>query len=576
MRSPLTITIGQHTDKGRKPANQDFYGALIPDGAALAMKGVAIAIADGISTSRVSRIAAESAIRSFLTDYYCTSDAWTVKTSAQRVITAANAWLYAQTRRHGDVSDMDRGYVCAFTAMVLKARTAHIFHVGDCRVARLQGGVLEALTEDHRLVISSQQSYLARALGAGADVEIDYRATPLHDGDIFVLSTDGVHEHVGGACFAAALEAHPGDLDAAARAIVARALEAGSDDNLTVQIIRIDTTADVDDEAWLADVVLAPATPPAPGALLDGYRIVRQLYVSHRSHVFLAVDTATGETVVLKAPSTEMRAAPPDLRRFMMEEWVARRLNHPHVMKAPPRTRPRSSLYVISEYIDGQTLAQWMVDHPVPDLEKVRDIAAQIAQGLRAFHRAEMVHQDLRPQNVMIDRFGVVKLIDFGATRVAGISEAGSPAWDDILGTVQYAAPEYFLGETGDGRADLFSLGVIVYQMLTGRLPYGADVAKTRSRLQQSRLVYAPVIELRPETPLWADLAIRKAVHPNPYKRYEEPAAFIEDLRRPNPALLSGTRQPLARRNPTLFWKSVSGIFAAIIVLLLWRLAHAG
>src|ERR687889_1021370 len=119
MTRPLTISIGQHSEKGLKETNQDFHGAVIPNGSTLALKGIAIAIADGISTSSVSHIAAESAIKSFLTDYYCTSDAWSVKTAAQRVIGATNSWLYAQTRRGLHTSDMDRGYVCTFTAIVL-------------------------------------------------------------------------------------------------------------------------------------------------------------------------------------------------------------------------------------------------------------------------------------------------------------------------------------------------------------------------------------------------------------------------------------------------------------------------
>jgi len=424
----LAISIGQHSDRGRKEINQDFHGALIPDGAALAMKGVAIAIADGISSSPVSGIAAEAAIRSFLTDYYCTSDAWTVKTSARRVITATNAWLHAETRRHADVGDADRGHVCSFSAMVLKGRQAHIFHVGDCRIGRLLGKSLEPLTEEHRLVVSSRHSYLARALGARPDVEIDYRVADLHVGDVFVLSSDGVHEHVTGEDIAATLAAHPDDLDAVARDLVGAALAAGSGDNLTVQIIRIDDLPDSDADDWLADAALEPAAPPEPGALLDGYRIIRALHASHRSHVFLATDPDTGEPVAIKTAATEMRGDALALRRLMMEEWIARRLKSPHVMKAAPRRR-RSSVYVAAEYVDGQTLAQWMVDHPEPDLATIRDIATQIAVGLRAFHRAEMVHQDLRPQNIMIDRLGAVKLIDFGATRVAGVAEAIPTAW---------------------------------------------------------------------------------------------------------------------------------------------------
>ena len=113
MASDLAITIGQYSDKGAKAENQDFYGAIIPDGPALALKGIAIAIADGISSSAFGRIAAESAVRSFLTDYYATSDAWTVKTAASRVIAATNSWLHGETRRASIASaaagDLDRG-----------------------------------------------------------------------------------------------------------------------------------------------------------------------------------------------------------------------------------------------------------------------------------------------------------------------------------------------------------------------------------------------------------------------------------------------------------------------------------
>src|SRR5437867_3163995 len=109
MPRDLKTSIGQHSDKGRKESNQDFHGAVIPRQPLLGLKGVVVALADGISTSAVSREAAESAVKGFLTDYYCTSDAWSVKTSAQRVIAATNSWLYAQTRRGHPGEDRDRG-----------------------------------------------------------------------------------------------------------------------------------------------------------------------------------------------------------------------------------------------------------------------------------------------------------------------------------------------------------------------------------------------------------------------------------------------------------------------------------
>ena len=165
MRRGLKISIGQYSDKGRKDTNQDFHGVLIPQEPLLGLKGIAIVLADGISSSSVSRIASESAVKGFLTDYYCTSDSWSVKTSAQRVLEATNSWLHAQTRRSQNPYEKDKGYVCTLSAMVVKSTTAHIFHIGDCRIYRLAGNSLEQLTTDHRLVISSVQSYLGRALG---------------------------------------------------------------------------------------------------------------------------------------------------------------------------------------------------------------------------------------------------------------------------------------------------------------------------------------------------------------------------------------------------------------------------
>lgn len=252
-----------------------------------------------------------------------------------------------------------------------------------------------------------------------------------------------------------------------------------------------------------------------------------------------------------------------------MEEWIARRIDSPHVLKPCLQTRRRNYLYTVTEFVEGRTLAQWMIDHPKPDLETVRGIVEQIARGLRAFHRLEMLHQDLRPENIMIDNTGTIKIIDFGSTRVAGIMEmALSTQQHNLLGTAQYTAPEYFLGEGGTLRSDMFSLGVITYQMLTGRLPYGTEVAKCRSRAAQRKLVYRSALADEREIPAWVDGALRKMVHPNPHKRYQELSEFTFDLRQPNKEFLNNTFTPLMERNPVLFWQGVSFILATIIVFL--------
>jgi len=576
MYKQLSVSVGQHSDKGVKDLNQDFHGAWVPAEPQLSTKGIAIALADGISSSSLSQVASEAAVTGFLADYYCTSEAWSVKQSAQRVLMATNSWLYAQTRQSQYRYDADRGYVCTFSALILKAATAYLFHVGDARIYRMAGGGLEQLTQDHRLWVSQQQSQLARALGARQQLELDYQALPVTQGDTFVLATDGVYEFVSVAFIAQTIAEQHADLELATKLIVAEALARGSDDNLTVQVVRVDslptrdTASDRLSDQLLGNLPLPPLLEARE--LFDGYRIMREVQASSRSHVYLAVDQESGEQVILKTPSIDLGADAAYRERFMLEEWIARRLNSPHVLKPCRIERQRNFLYVATEYIEGQTLRQWMVDNPAPSLEQVRGIVEQIARGLQAFHRMEMLHQDLRPDNIMIDNTGTVKIIDFGATRVAGLMEMSSQILpEQMLGTVQYSAPEYFIGDSGTPRSDLFSLAVITYQMLTGKLPYGAQVAKARTRAAQNKLMYQTVLHDEREIPAWIDEVLKRALQPNPNKRYEALSEFVFDLRQPSQAYFNRTRPPLMERNPLLFWKSLCFMLVMVITALLAR-----
>ncbi|TXG79084.1 MAG: bifunctional protein-serine/threonine kinase/phosphatase [Rhodocyclaceae bacterium] len=572
MTTKLEVSVGQHSDKGRKEANQDFHGACIPDEPQLGAKGVAVALADGISSSDVGHIASESAVRALLEDYYCTSDAWSVKTAASRVLVATNSWLHAQTRRSQYRYDKDKGYVCTLSALIFKARTAYLFHVGDARAYRVRGKSLEQLTVDHRVTVSPEQSYLGRAMGVEPHLDIDYQAFDLDEGDQFVLATDGVYEYVDPPFILKSIRDHAENLTLAAQAIVAEAFARGSPDNLTVQIVRIDglpEQAGGEIQQQLTELPLPPLLEPR--AVFDGYKVLRELHGSSRSHIYLAEDVETDRQVVLKIPSIDLRGDPAYLERFMMEQWVAQRIDSAHVLKPYLATRKRQFLYVVTEYIDGQTLTQWMVDHPNPDLETVRGIVEQLARGLLAFHRLEMLHRDLRPDNIMIDRAGTVKIIDFGSTLVAGMQESVQAEEGEFtLGTPQYTAPEYFLGEPGSTRADLFSLAVITYQMLTGRLPYGAGVARARTRSALNRLEYRSALHDERDLPAWVDETLRKALLINPAKRYGELSEFVADLRRPNREFMTRGRQPLIERNPVRFWKGISLLLAVVVMLLVW------
>lgn len=568
MTQQLRISAGQYSDKGRKEINQDFHGICIPKEPQLSGKGIAIALADGISSSAVSQEAAQAAVLALLEDYYCTSDAWSVKTSAEHVLVATNSWLHSQTQQSQHRYDRERGYVCTFSGMVIKSTTAHLFHVGDARIYQLKDGALKQLTEDHRVRVSSVQSYLARALGMDRKVEVDYLPMPLSVGDVFMLATDGVYEFTDAAFVSAAVKRCADQLDQAAREIVDEALRRGSGDNLTLQIIRIDELPSPESNEMYRQLSELPFPPLLEARMnFDGYQIIREIKASARSHIYLAVDGDTGERVVIKTPSVDQADNTAFLERFLIEEWIAKRINSPHVLKPCSQTRKRNFIYVVTEYIEGQTLAQWMIDNPKPDLPAVRGIIEQIAKGLQAFHRLEMVHQDLKPDNIMLDGTGTVKILDFGATRVAGIMEIATPIEQiNLLGSAAYAAPEYFLGENGSSRSDVFSLGVIAYQMLSGRLPYGADVARARTKAAQKKLAYKTVLNEEREIPAWVDDAIRKAVEPDPFERYEELSEFVYDLHHPNSEFLNKTRPPLIERNPVIFWKSISLVLLLALV----------
>lgn len=573
MKNRLEVSVSQYSSKGRKEINQDFHDVCIPKEPQLTYKGIAIAIADGIGSSSVSQIASKTAVTSFLMDYLSTPESWSVKKSALRVLGASNSWLHSQTMQSQYSYDKNRGYVCTFSAMVLRSSTAYIFHAGDTRIYRLRDGVLEQLTQDHRLWVSRDKSYLSRALGMDSQIRMDYTSFQVEREDVFLFMSDGVYEFVTDAFMVETVETNVDDFDLIAKIIADKAYEAGSDDNITIQVVRVDALPKKNVKEihrQLEEKAFAPLLEAREQ--FDGYRIIRELSASSRSHVYLGVDNETNIAVVLKIPSIDMHGDKAYLERFLMEEWIAGRIKSPHVAKSYIPSRKRNYLYNVSEYIEGQTLAQWMIDNPSPSLERVRAMTEQIARGLMALHRQEMIHQDLRPENIMIDGTGTLKIIDFGSTRVEGIVDVNIRLeQENLLGTALYSAPEYFIAKAGSTQSDLFSLGVIVYQMLSGHFPYGVEVARTSTKNAQKKLKYTSLYFYNQDIPIWVDEALRKAVHVDPNERYEELSEFLYDLRHPNREFLKKSRPPLIERHPVAIWKSISFVLLVIIFIMAFQ-----
>lgn len=567
MSTSLQINHGHYSIAGIKEQNEDACGLHVPDEPLLTTKGIAAVVADGMSASDDAKQASEVCVNGFLTDYFSTPETWSVKNSGQKILSALNRWLHGQGQKN---HQSHKGMVTTLSALVFKSNTAYIFHVGDTRIYRLRNNELEQLTNDHRFTVSDEKTYLSRAMGIDLLVDIDYKTIPVEKDDIFIQLTDGVHEFITDRQIKDFTLTNSKDLNAASKQMIEMAVKNKSDDNLTCQIVEITHLPNENENEFYDKLTELPFPPPLePGLILDGYKVLRHLFSNKRTEVYLVQDTQTNENVVLKAPSVNYQDDPEYINQFLHEEWAGRRINNSHVLKVLDIKRKRTALYYITEYIEGHSLRQWLDDNPRPSLNQVRTFVEQIARGLRAFHRLEMIHQDLKPENILIDEHETLKIIDFGSTKIAGIEEIYLPIEvNNILGTINYTAPEYHIGTAGSNRSDIFSLGVITYEMLTGRLPYG----KNMSARNIKRANYISLKRFNPEIPIWVDKAIEKAVLINPDNRFSILSEFISALNKPDSALINDDFVPFIKRNPVRTWQFISLLQILIIFILIYLL----
>jgi len=561
----LDIASAQHTDKGKKEENQDFHGIVVPDNEQLETKGIAAAIADGVSGSAAGREASESSVSGFLNDYYSTPDSWTVKTSITKVLNSINRWLYRQSEK---TNYTQYDHVTTFTGTIFKSTTAHIFHSGDSRIYRYRGDDLEQLTRDHRIIVSETENYLSRALGIELHIEIDYRQVSIQRGDLFLYTTDGIHDFLDDKSIKSILQDTSTSLNEKCKTLISQSLDNNSSDNLTSQIIEITSVPNPNDEEFYSRLTKLPFPPDlAIGNIIDGYKILRDIHQSKRSQCYIAIDTENDEKVVIKTPSVNYEDDIEYINSFLREEWIGKRINNAHVLRTHEHARKRTFLYQVTEFIDCKTLRIWMNDNPHPPIDAVRDLIEQVAKGLQALHRLEMIHRDLKPENIIIDQYGVVKIIDFGSVKISGDTEIATPFdQNSLVGTIDYTAPEYLSGSQGTEKSDQFSLGVLTYELLSAKLPFKHPAAERSLR----RRKYIPLIEHDVEIPAWIEGAIKRTLLPEPNDRYNVISEFIYDLSHANKNYIDKEFKPLLERNPLKFWKLIAGfLFVSNIILLI-------
>lgn len=569
--STLSLRLGQASMAGLKPVNEDSVGIRVPDGSLLTTKGAVAVIADGVSAAEAGKEASDTCVTNFLTDYYSTPESWTVKKSAHQVLTALNRWLYGQGQKF---IQAEKGYVCTLSIIIIKSRTAHIFHVGDSRIYRMRDGDLEQLTRDHSIPVSEEHSYLSRAMGMDSRLDIDYKTLPVEEGDLFFLSTDGVHDFLQSRDLREQLRNTGGDFEQTCNALIAAALENQSGDNLSCQMLRVDALPKENANDVYRKLTELPFPPSlAPGMVLDGYKIEKEIHASSRSQLYRVRDTQSDQLLAMKTPSPNFIDDPAYIERFVMESWIGKRIDHPQVMKVLDDTRPKSCLYYVSELVEGRGLNHWISEHPKPAVEAVIDIAEKMVKGLVALHRKDTVHQDLKPDNIMLSDSGSLKIVDLGACHVGGVAEIESPISQEmVVGTASYSSPEHKQGRRPSPLADQYSLAVIIFEMLTGKLPFQGKLEQAISNEEHSRLRYVPAYEYNPHVPVWMDAALSKAMSVSPDARYHDVYEFLHDLQHPNPQFMAAGQVPLAQRNPLKFWQLVSALSLLGNLLLLSKL----
>lgn len=315
------------------------------------------------------------------------------------------------------------------------------------------------------------------------------------------------------------------------------------------------------------------------GDQLDHYRIESIAARSGMASIFRATDLRTGRQVAIKVPHPEIEADPVFFERFNREQEIGQKLDHPGVMKVFAEDG-RSQLYMVMEWVEGRLLRQILNDEKKLPPERAVRIALNICDALGYIHSNGVVHRDLKPENIMVDAEDRIKLIDFGIAANVNSRRITFTKLSQTMGTPDYISPEQVKGKRGDARSDLYALGVMLYEMLTGRVPF---VGPNAFIIMNDRLLNNPVPprEIDPTISPQLQEIIYRALERDPSKRYASAKEFAWDLQhqdqvgvaeRPELRDWKRRRSPWPRR--ILFYVMLALIPVIIFGLLLWVARH--
>ena len=315
------------------------------------------------------------------------------------------------------------------------------------------------------------------------------------------------------------------------------------------------------------------------GDVLDHYRIENLVARSGMASIFRATDVRTGRPVALKIPHPEMEADVVLYDRFQREQDIGQKLDHPNVMKVMPNDHA-SQVYMVMEWVDGRLLRQILMEKRKLPIERAVDLTKKICDALDYIHRHGVVHRDLKPENIMVDDEDHVKLIDFGIAGHEGSRRLTFAKLSQLMGTPDYMSPEQVKGKRGDGRSDIYALGVMFYEMLTGKVPFQGPNAFA---IMNDRMLNNPIPprEIDPSIPAELQEIIYRALERDPKNRYATAKEFLWDLEHPDQVGVAERpelRDWKKRRKPWLrqiaFYIMLALIPVVIFGLLLWVAKH--
>jgi serine/threonine protein phosphatase PrpC len=562
--SGVKVSVGFASETGPRKRNEDFGGAVFGPELPQPRRDVVAAIADGIGSTKGGREAAEIAVRGFLDGFCDLPETMEVRRAAAIVLNALNGWIHSQGLRDAGLMGMG----CTFSALVLRGRLVHVVHVGDTRAYRLSRDRLSCLTTDHvRQDGTGRSNILTRALGVETEVRLDYTSQPMAQHDRFLLCSDGVHSCLASETIADIMRERVSSEDTA-RALVAAALQADSTDNCTalvLDVVGLETAETADIGASIAQLPLIPV--PLGGETIDGFVLKVLVSDGRYSRLFGAENEVEGGEVALKFPKPLVTSVAAYRAAFVREAWVGARVTSPwlgHIIELPPGRQ--ACLYTVMPLYQGELLETRLARRPALGLEEGRNIAIKLARAAAALHRAGIVHRDIKPDNVILEVEGSLKLIDFGVVRIPGMEDS---APEDIPGTLAYMAPEMFDKEPGSEATDIYALGVTMFRAFTAEFPYGNPDALSPPRRERPIALSA----LRSDLPAWLEAALGRAIAQDPAGRFRDVAEFAVEMEAgPARAPLTAQRpRTLYERNPLRFWQGVAALLALALLLSLLR-----